>query len=383
LVLVNGKSLQVDAVISPTDEEGSLSVSEQEGLEAFSETLVQAIAKLLESKRPDRGETLLLQIARYLAVQQSLAEGHFVSLDPFFTEVRVVQLSDEEVGNGRLEALQKELWKHSTIRRELFFTEKQHLEIAYSLLETSRARAWELSRVNDTQRTVRILAKVTLPTRPEMVLLQIGQLQEEPLKITEKLLEQELFDMQEKSDELYGYNLFWRNCATELVRSLNGTFPDSDSGREALGGWMEPGDGLIFIPFLFYEQSITAYSLEDEQFLQARRLRNLDTLYSQDNDLWVWLRESNTLSSTLYEPRGKDSPFLFFTDDSLVLRPILGVFNVAYATLHGVAGVLSLPFDGGEKMNQAGRGIFYSLPELAFGNIRKGSYPAAEEDYGN
>jgi hypothetical protein len=216
-----------------------------------------------------------------------------------------------------------------------------------------------------------------------MVSLQIERLNAANLRKTEKQLACELSDMQEKSEELYGYNLLWRNCATELIRSLNTTFPDVESGREALGGWMEPNEGLVFIPFLFYEQSITAYSLKDEQFLQARRLRNLDTLYSQENDLWVWLRESNTLSSTLYEPRGKDSPFLFFTDDSLLLRPILGVVNVGYAALHGVAGVFSFPFDGGEKASQAARGIFYSLPELAFGNIRKGSYPAAESDYNN
>jgi hypothetical protein len=90
------------------------------------------------------------------------------------------------------------------------------------------------------------------------------------------------------------------------------------------------------------------------------------------------LRESNTLSSTLYESRSKDTPFLFFTDDSLLLRPLLGALNVGYAALYGVAGIVRLPFDNGVSFNQAARGAFYSLPELAFGNIRKGSYSTGD-----
>jgi len=50
-----------------------------------------------------------------------------------------------------------------------------------------------------------------------------------------------------------------------------------------------------------------------------------------------------------------------------------------YAALYGVAGVINIPFDGGDSFNQAARGVFYSLPELLC-NIRKGSYSTEEKE---
>ncbi len=376
--LLNGKTLETDTLIRPINGESALSITEKAALESFAEFQVQSIVMLLRSSRPDRGEALLLLMARYLVVQQSLSEGVLYTLDPYFENVRVVQLTDKDVEKGRLLFFQQDILNQANTRRKLFFEETKHLEIAYSLFETSRARAWELSRVSKKQRSVRLLVKTTLPTRPGFVTIDFSQSNIRKLQKLKATLELELFDFQERSEDLYGYNLVWRNCATELIRSLNSAFPNIQMGREALGGWLEPDDGLLFIPFLFYEQAVTAYSLQDEYYLPARRLRNLEELYSYENDLWVWLRESNTLSSTLYEPRDKDTPFLFFTDDSLILRPIQGVFNVVYAALYGVAGVAMVPFDGGAQARQAVRGIFYSLPELAFGNIRKGSYAMAE-----
>ncbi len=377
-VLLGGTELDRQALIPPLPGEKALSVLERHGLEKVIRQLTVSITGLLHSSRPDRGKTLLLQIARYQAVTHSLATGRLFTLNPFFADVREVQLTDEEMEGQRLTALQSALLQQATRRRELFFQEEQHPEIACSLLETSRARAWELAQVNEGQRRVRILTKVTLPTRPGCVTLNGLEGDRTTLQLTGARLQDEIRALEKKGGEDYGYNLFSRNCATELIRSLNSTFADPEAGEMALGGWLEADTGLLFIPFLFYERSVSAFSLEEEEFLPARRLRNLETLYEQESDLLVWLRESNTLTSTLYDSRSKDTPFLFFTDDSLLLRPLQGLLNVGYAALHGVAGIVTLPLDGGIRFNQAVRGIFYSLPELAFGNIRKGSYSTGE-----
>ncbi len=380
-VFQRGTVLDRQALIPPLPEEAPLSVRETSGLQQVAQRLAVSIGGLLQSSRPDRGKALLLQIARYEAVGYSLATGQLFTLDPFFADVREVQLTDEELAGERLTILQDALMQQAARRRELFFQEEHHPEIACSLLETSRARAWEMAQVNEGQRRVRILTKVTLPTRPAVVSLEMLPGDRDALLFTAGRLEDEIGVVEKKREERYGYNLFSRNCATELVRSLNAVFSDSESGKMALGGWLEADDPLLFVPFLFYEQAVAAFSLEGEQFLPARRLRNLETLYDQESDLLVWLRESNTLTSTLYESRSKDTPFLFFTDDSLLLRPLQGVVNVGYAALYGVAGVVTLPLDGGRRLNQAVRGIFYSLPELAFGNIRKGSYSIGDDTY--
>jgi hypothetical protein len=377
-VLMDGQGLAPDALIPAVQGELPLSQKEQLALEEFGEFLVTGIAELIHSSRPDRGTALLLQTARYHAVRSSLTSKAFLSLDPFFADVRVVQLTEHEALGPQVKSLQRAQLARLLRRRALFVLEQRHPEIAYSLLETSRARAWELMRVNDTHRGVRLLAQVIIPSRPGVVLVPGISPKQDLVQERLSRVQEELQEQQALKKQRYGYNLFTRNCATELTRSLNNSFDDMESGKTALGGWLEPGSGLSFIPFLFYRESVAAYSLEEEQFLPARRIRNLETLYEEDNDVLVWLRESNTLSSTLYERRSADTTFLFFTDDSLVLRPLLGVMNVLYGTVNGLGGIVAAPFDGGSHFKQSLRGIFYSLPVLGFANIRKGSYGVGE-----
>jgi len=80
----------------------------------------------------------------------------------------------------------------------------------------------------------------------------------------------------------------------------------------------------------------------------------------------------------LYMRRNEDTPFIFFTDDARLLRPIFGVTNLLWGAANGIGGLFTLPIDGGERFYQGLRGMFYSLPELFFSNIRKGTYGFAE-----
>lgn len=371
-ILQNNFSLDPTAVIPPIPGEPALTPSELLILKRFHQRQLQSIVGLLQSSRPDRGEALLLQTARYLVVEKSIQSRQLYTLDPFPDNAKTVKLSAEEKAQSRAK-VQTRLLQQSRKRIALFFREKTHQEIAYSLLETSRARVSELRQAGSRQHEVRLLPKVQLPSRAKMVTLKkttsitISQTSLEELEGKLRALEKEVANR-------YNYNLLFKNCATELVRSLNTTFTSREDGAQRLGGWLEADSNLVFVPFLLYDRSVTTFPVENEQVLTSRRLRHLERLYANGNDLLVWLRESNTLSSTLYKPRSKDTYFLFFTDDSLLLRPLQGVLNLGYASLHGVAGIFTLPFDGGERIHQAGRGMFYSLPEIVFCNIRKGSY---------
>jgi len=80
------------------------------------------------------------------------------------------------------------------------------------------------------------------------------------------------------------------------------------------------------------------------------------------------------LSATLYRPQLEDSAFLFFTDDQILPRPVLGAANLVWGGLYTALGIVLSPFDRGEQFVQGIRGMFYSVPELFFGNIRKGTY---------
>ena len=97
-------------------------------------------------------------------------------------------------------------------------------------------------------------------------------------------------------------------------------------------------------------------------------------MYGRENPLRVWLRECNVLTSTIYPRNADDSFFLLFTDDVVAPRPLLGTVNLAAGLGAAVAGVPLLPFDGGRMLVAGLRGAIFSLPELAFVNLRKGSF---------
>ncbi len=58
---------------------------------------------------------------------------------------------------------------------------------------------------------------------------------------------------------------------------------------------------------------------------------DLPTKKEGENPLRVYLRESKTLTSTIYPRTPDDSFFLFFTDDAAAPRPNLGALNLASA----------------------------------------------------
>jgi hypothetical protein len=65
---------------------------------------------------------------------------------------------------------------------------------------------------------------------------------------------------------------------------------------------------------------------------------------------------------------------VFFTDDTVALRPLLGAANLVAAAGASVAGLVTMPLDHGARLRAGLRGALFSLPELAFVNIRKGSF---------
>ncbi len=89
------------------------------------------------------------------------------------------------------------------------------------------------------------------------------------------------------------------------------------------------------------------------------------------------LRESNTLTATVYEGSLQDDHFLFFADGNPWLRPALGTANLVYGLAHAAAGLLSAPLDRGRRLRGGLEGAFYSLPELVGVSIRKGRYDLA------
>jgi len=103
-------------------------------------------------------------------------------------------------------------------------------------------------------------------------------------------------------------------------------------------------------------------------------------MYRRENPLRVWLRECNVLTSTIYPRNTDDSFFLLFTDDVVAPRPLFGTVNLAAGLGAAAVGIPLLPFDGGQTLMAGLRGAVFSLPELAFVNLRKGSFDHVPRD---
>jgi len=106
-------------------------------------------------------------------------------------------------------------------------------------------------------------------------------------------------------------------------------------------------------------------------------MTRMSEMYDRENRARVYLRESNTLTSSVYRSNPRDSFFVFFTDDLIWPRPIYGAVNLLAGLGQATLGLLQLPFSGPGELVAGAKGAFFSLPELFFVNLRKGSL-----DYG-
>ena len=225
-------------------------------------------------------------------------------------------------------------------------------------------------------------ADLILPEMDEAALVR----ELESARIAERKYSEELV-------RLYAYNLVRRNCVTELFTLVNralgrhalagvatsnsaGSDPDQAAVKESnerLGGFITPWRGLNFIPFIAAYEVEARYRVVSHNERLSYRRQRLEEMKKLESRLMVFLRESNTVTSTIHRFTPGDSIFLFFTDDTFVTRPLFGAFNLLAGAGQALFGCAALPFQGSSQLVSGVRGVIFSLPELIFINIRKGS----------
>jgi len=166
-------------------------------------------------------------------------------------------------------------------------------------------------------------------------------------------------------ERLYGYQLITRNCVSELLAELDAAL---------LGARVDVDASPNFVPALSALVVKERYGVSEIVRIPSHRRARLARLYERENALRVFVRESNTITSTLYWRNSRDSTFLFFTDDVVVTRPVFGAVNLVTGVAASAVGLVTAPFDRGKRLRAGLRGAFFSLPELAFVNLRKGSF---------
>ena len=384
---------------APANDAFILRDDERSALRAFAARLETELVELLHSSRPDRGFPLLVGMARLAVLHESVRTGRLVFLDAFSADARSVPAA---VWRAR-PAMMIDLLDESRAELEAArgrLTGSALREAEFTRLESASNRFYELFHGMAEGRDVRVQSGPLLPARVARrndVIL--------PIRSTVDLeRDLALAQARERAGEQevqrrYAYNLITRNCVSEIFRGINSALAEAAASkatqpsngvlpiarvqaesRTRLGGYIEPGASLSFIPFVSAAAVRAAYNVTETRRLPSLRARRLDEMYSRENRFVVALRESNTLTSTVYEPNPQDSFFLFFTD-AVPVRPLLGGVNLVAGLGASAVGLALLPLDGGHTLLSGMKGALFSLPELAFVNLRKGTFDYVERAY--
>jgi hypothetical protein len=348
--------------------------SERRWLTAYRERLVDAILGGLEARHAGSGFPLLLAIARFTAVSESLAANRLLLLDVVSASRSPERLTNEEDRREPLKHLLQGLQADlSRLRRNVFASEEPE-EAAYNLLENRVAQIREIQRGLASDRPISFLRRTAPPEGWGAALLPLPSANPVDMEQAAKTARMRAEEFRDLLEALYPYGLIGRNCVTELVRAVESAFGTREEASSALGGYLETGENLGFIPRRFFDLVQQNYRTESVTILPSYRNRMLRRLANRGDAWSVYAAEASTWTSSLYEPQAGDTLFLLFTEEVFWPRPLYGAINLAYGLGGAAVGFLAAPFDQGHQIREGLRGALFSLPELAFGNIRKGSF---------
>ncbi len=385
LILKQGRGVAPSSLLAPGPRK--LSANERGQLEALARHFEQSLPRLLASPRPDRGNALLLALARYGAVRQSLERNRLFLLNVFPEEKKTTVLLDPRETRRHhelLASLSRQSFAVWQEERQLFMDAKNVLgEYGYQRLENAAARYVEPRDAIREGRALRTCSSGFLrperggPTTPMAIDPPSATALSRARQQMELCHAGFLADLR----VAYGYSLFHHNCATELARAIQSAFPDQETIRQALGAEINPGQGLNLIPAEFTRQVQRLWNTAPPRVLLSHRQEQADLAAKGASRPWVKLRESNRWTSTVYPGSIHDDAFLFFSDGPVFWRPLQGSANLLHGLAHTGIGLASAPTEGGRRRVERGlSGIFYSLPEMFGISIRKGRYDIVPRD---
>ncbi|EQA38446.1 hypothetical protein LEP1GSC047_2407 [Leptospira inadai serovar Lyme str. 10] len=367
-----GSSLNTEASFSPIS--ATINDREREQLKDLKESLIVSLLASLREDSLDWGYPALVSLARILAIEESLNSGklHFLITFPPFADTVSQENIRENIALA--EKASEELYTAATHFRETLNSLQDLSEEEYRKWEDLENRAFELRSGLTRKISVRNTFEKLLPTLPAKITYSFPLPEEAELKKSLRSSEEREKEYYNSLKYLYRFHILRKNCTTEIFDSLE-TILSGEEYTKWLGQKVNPRRSLSFIPFVAYNRVKNDWNFRSEESVLSYRKRRLEFMSRTESSLLVSLRESNTVSSTIYESNPEDSSFLFFTDDVFFVRPIYGIANIGYGLGNGIFGVFTLPFDGGKRLKSGFQSAFFSLPELAFFNIRKGSFP--------
>lgn len=363
--------LNEESYFIPLDSSFDLSKSEVRQLKHFQEQLIQQLVKLLNSNRPDWGKSGFILYARILSLELSMQTGRFVFLNSYSENSVVIEEPEIKKYQDLLQAQKQGVLAYiQDEKAQLFVAEQGINEKSYSLFEML-SNYYSEREIGLLQfRGIRVSGEQRLPSKPiPFPKAMYPQLNSDERSKRVQVLEVTKKDYLHKITQRYKYNVLSRNCVTEIFSEFERAKIDDKQLKiisEQINREVAP-----FIPFQSFNSLAEKHKVTEQDSFRQQRLVEM---YATENNTQVFFREFNTLTASDYKFNDNDSLFLFFTDDAVWNRPLLGFGNLFVSSAYTLYGALIAPFDAGKSFKKGGMGMVMSFPELVFFNIRKGSY---------
>jgi hypothetical protein len=346
-------------------------------IRAFRQSLFRSAHTLIVSKRPDWGYALFITLARLIVIEHSLQSRHWTFLDDNDETVHPVSNQKLKLYPQHLQQQRHEDEKHLQHTMFALQSEPDLQESHYVEMEiaANRYQQW----LNSDKTGVLAYKNQQAVPRKSLSLNDFLLTELSTVQLNTALHQQHIAndDLTQHDRKHSAYHVITKNCVTVLFEQINRAV--SGQSVRLLGGFIDPQ--TTFIPFQAFAAVQNTYNVIKTAELPAYRQQALAKMYAREVDSWAYTREANIFSSRLYKHNPDDAWFVFFTDDTVLLRPLFGAVNMLAATSQSVYGLTRWPFDNGKTLKIGARGMLASLPELLFFNIRKGSYPYPIESY--
>ena len=340
----------------------------------LSEVLEDALVRLVASERPDWGAALVIGMARLAALGESRRHERWMLLDAFPVDSEATPRRQPSRGELSARALDDAGDARTRAREELLARlDEGFPEAAFAALEAAVNHVGELRAARAEERAPRAVRAPFVPSRPAR--MTIGPLDPQALMGGREAVRDREEAYASGFRRRWGYNLVTRNCVSEIFGEIDAAFEGgAEEARERLGGRVGMDGSLNFIPAVSAAAVASSYPATEQLEVPSYRRARVAQMYREENPVAVFLRESNTLTSAIYRRNPDDSIFVFFTDDAVLARPLFGAVNLVVGLGASAVGLATLPVDGGATLWAGLRGALFSVPELFFQNIRKGSF---------
>ncbi|MCB1142110.1 MAG: hypothetical protein H7A24_09125 [Leptospiraceae bacterium] len=377
--LINDSDVKVDSYFCA---DTYLSESEKKDLlkkwEAILPILRSNLLSNPENWKFRSGKNLLIELVRMKLIEKSIHEKKVYLPDVYPGNYSFISKETLKVNNS-YEKLRNQVLLIFQTNLKKYLNNNNHSDNEQLLLEDSVNRIHEFYNSQD---VIRTSFQKMLPLRPgKRNFKKIFQSDFLSNHSNESSL---IYDEYlKKLRSKYSFDLITKNCTTEIFSNLPyDQSKNPDILAKDLGGRIKGSEPFVFIPFYAYYQTGKVFRSTYPISIESVRRRYKTKASFRENPIWVALKESNTISSKIYEFNDEDHIFLFFTDDVLLLRPAFGILNLGSGLSQTLFGVVYSPVDRGTNLKKGLEGMLFSIPELFFFNIRKGKI-LYEEDFKN